>query len=83
MVDGDLNKLTPAMITQAGKITAEFNKFRRVKKIEYIMNDHLYEKFDDARSQLKKHGRGSKEILGFHGTHSQNIISYTNHLIPS
>lgn len=77
MTDDDLNKLTPAMITQAKKVTAEFNKFRPVKRIEYIMNHRLYKQFDEARSQLKRTGRGSLEIVGFHGTPTRNITLYT------
>lgn len=76
MADEDLNKLTPAMITQMKTVTDKFAKRYPVNEIVYIMNDHLYEQFDETRSKFRQLGRGTQEIIGFHGTDRKNINSY-------
>jgi hypothetical protein len=76
MTDEDLHKLTPAMITQMKTATEQFAKLFPVTKIEYIMNDYLYKQFDETRAKFKSTGRGTKEVLVFHGTDRKNINSY-------
>jgi hypothetical protein len=76
LTDGDLDKLTPAMLVQMKTVTAQFAKIHPVIKIEYILNNNLYKQYEDTRSKFKKQGRGSKEILVFHGTDVKNINPY-------
>ena len=78
MRDEDLHKLTPAMITQMKTVTEQFAKLHPVKKIEYIMNDSLYKQFDETRAKFRSIGRGTKEVLVFHGTDRKNINSYAS-----
>jgi hypothetical protein len=78
MTPEDLEKLTPAMIHRAKKITEKFRTYLPVKEVEYILNDELYKKFNDAKDQMRKSvTRGSKELLLFHGTGGNNIPLYT------
>lgn len=76
MEDCDLNKLTSSMITQMQTITTQFTKNYPVKKIEYIMNDSLYQQFQDTRSKFRSMGRGTHEIIAYHGTARANINRY-------
>jgi hypothetical protein len=77
MTPEDLEKLTPAMIHRAKKIAEKFRTYLPVKEVEYILNDNLYKKYNDARSQLRKSmTRGSNELLLFHGTAGMNIPLY-------
>jgi hypothetical protein len=73
LTDGDLDKLTPAMLAQMKTITEQFAKLHPVLKIEYILNNNLYKQYEDTRSMFKKLGRGTKEVLVFHGTEVKNI----------
>jgi hypothetical protein len=78
MRDESLHMLTPAMITQMKTLTEQFAKLHPVKKIEYIMNDSLYKQFKETRAKFRSMGRGTKEVLVFHGTDRKNINSYTS-----
>lgn len=76
--DGRLNELTPAILKQLKAVRDTFVRNfpnRSIKKIEYIMNDTLYDQFDSTRRQFQRMGRG-REIILFHGTKWSNIDSY-------
>lgn len=47
-----------------------------ITKIDYIMNTHLYNKFDNTRRQFKRLGRNANEIILFHGTNPTNIHAF-------
>jgi hypothetical protein len=72
----DLDKLTPAMIAQMKAVTEQFAKVQPVTKIEYILNNNLYKQYEDTRGKFRKQGRGTKEVLVFHGTDVKNINPY-------
>ena len=76
--DEDLDKLTPAMVTQMKNVMEQFVKLHPVQKIEYIFNDYLYKQFDETRAKFRKMGRGTNELLVFHGTDRKNINSYAS-----
>ena len=76
IMDEDLDKLTPAMLGQMKSVKDAFSKSFQIKGIEYIMNDRLYQQFDETRSKFKNLGRGSREVLLFHGTNQQNVNAY-------
>jgi hypothetical protein len=76
--DGRLNELTPAILKQLKAVRDTFVRSfpgRSIKKIEYIMNDTLYNQFDSTRRQFQRMGHG-QEIILFHGTKWGNIDSY-------
>jgi hypothetical protein len=73
MEEGNINKLTTAMIQQLKTVRETFALHQPVKRIEYIMNDNLYTKFDETRSKLRSYGRSGQEQLLFHGTNQRNI----------
>ena len=73
LTEGDLNFLTPAMINQMKAITDKFAEHLPVQKIEYIINDQLYKLYNDTRQKFRRMGRGTQEVLVFHGTGRNNI----------
>jgi len=76
--DGRLNELTPAILKQLKDVRDTFARSlpgRSIKKIEYIMNDTLYNRYDSTRRQFHRMGR-SREVILFHGTKWTNIESY-------
>jgi hypothetical protein len=83
MTPEDLEKLTPTMIKQARLVSTKFRSYQPIKEIEYVMNDDLYKKYSDARKELKKSLRSTKEVLVFHGTAGGNIPLYFLYLLPS
>lgn len=45
----------------------------RVRKIEFIWNDRLYERFQKTREEFKRQGKTTKEMLLYHGTKAGNV----------
>lgn len=45
----------------------------RITKIEFIINDRLYERFRKTRDDLRRLGKSAKEMLLYHGTHADNV----------
>ena len=74
--DDDLTNLTPSMLKHLKQVVEQFSKTRMVKKIEYLMNETLYKRYDTARRILEDGGRNGNEILAYHGTKQQNIDAY-------
>jgi hypothetical protein len=45
----------------------------RIHKIEYVLNKRLYEIFTATKTELKLHGKPTKEMLLYHGTEPENV----------
>jgi hypothetical protein len=71
----DVNTLTPLMQNHLKTAVEKFRSYCQVTRIEYIMNDTLHEKYDDARSRLSFYARPITEQILFHGTNERNINS--------
>jgi len=70
------NELTPAIVSQLKNVCEKFEEScpsKRVIKIEYLMNDQLYEGFNATKRRFKRQGRHHSEKVLFHGTHPDNI----------
>jgi len=83
--DGNTRDLTLAILKQMKIIKRCFSKNLpnyTISKIEYIMNDALYNQFNATKAEFRKSGRNTKEMLLFHGTNPQNIdrFLYVKHL---
>lgn len=76
MIDDDLNKGTPAILRQMKIIKESFSETFPVTKVEYIMNDRLYKRYDETRATLRQKRRNANEVLLFHGTKENYINSY-------
>jgi hypothetical protein len=72
----DFNLLTPDMIKQIQTVKDQWSKLHKVKRFDYVMNNYLYKRFDNTKSEFKRLKRGTKEILVFHGTNRNNINKY-------
>lgn len=73
MVYIDLNKLTSSMIAKMTIIRGLFAKHRPVKKMEYVMNQQLYNIYKDTKEKFERGGRSTQELLVFHGTEQCNV----------
>jgi hypothetical protein len=74
--DDDLGRLTPVMLNHMKTVVEAFSKKNVVKRIEYLMNDELYKRYNETRTKLCSVKRNGAEILAFHGTNQRNIDSY-------
>lgn len=76
---GNVSDLTPAILEQMKTVKINFLENLpnyTISKIEYIMNDVLYIRFNNTRAEFRKTGRSTKEVVLFHGTNPQNINRY-------
>jgi len=48
----------------------------RIQKIEYVLNETLYDVFSKAKDEFRRHGKNTKEMLLFHGTKPENVNRY-------
>jgi hypothetical protein len=77
--DGNMSDLTPAILKQMRIVKDNFSKnlpTLTISKIEYIMNDALYQQFNNTKAEFRQFGRNTKELLLFHGTKAQNVDRY-------
>lgn len=78
MRTAQLHNLTSSVLEQIKVVKRKFSKsFPRFKisKIEYIMNDFLFNEFNMAKNALEREGRPVEEQILFHGTSSTSNIS--------
>lgn len=73
LVPADMDTLTTSMVCDMLSIKHVFMKFRAVKKMEFILNKSLYVRYMDARDQLEKMRRNTRELFVFHGTEQGNV----------
>jgi hypothetical protein len=74
-----VSDLTPEILKQMRIVKDNFSKnlpSYTISKIEYIMNDALYQQFNNTKAEFRKFGRNTKEIIVFHGTNPQNVDRY-------
>jgi hypothetical protein len=45
----------------------------KITKIEFILNDRLYKRFQKTRDEFKRLGKSTKELLLYHGTAASNV----------
>jgi hypothetical protein len=45
----------------------------RLTKIEYVLNETLYDTFNQTKAEFQRQGKDTKEILLFHGTKPENV----------
>ena len=45
----------------------------RIQKIEYVLNETLYDTFNKAKEEFRRHGKNTQEMLLFHGTKPENV----------
>lgn len=74
--DDNLGRLTPVMLNHMKIVVEAFSKQSVVKRVEYLMNDELYKRYNETRTKLCSVKRNGAEILAFHGTNQRNIDSY-------
>lgn len=77
---GNAHDLSMAILKQMKIIKRSFLKNLpnlTIKKIEYIMNDNLYNQFNATKAEFRKYGRNTKEMLLFHGTNQQNMDRFS------
>jgi len=73
------NNLTKEIVWQLEQACNMFRKSfpdKTIIKIEYIMNDKLYNGFDDTRKRFRRQGTNTNEMILFHGTNPSNIDRY-------
>ena len=78
---GDVGNLTPAILKQMNIIKNNFMQNlpnHTIVRIEYIINDALYNQFNNTKAEFRKFGRNTQEVLLFHGTHPQNVDRFSN-----
>lgn len=78
----DLRDLTPAILKQMIIIKKHFLSrlpTYKIIKIEYVMNDTLYNQFNNTKSEFRRTGRNTKEWLVFHGTNANNVDRFLCH----
>jgi hypothetical protein len=81
--EGSLDRLTPAILSQLMLLKLQFNTHLpypswnyKIRRIDYIMNDTLYERFNSTKKEFHRLRRDTSEVLLFHGTNSKNLTSY-------
>jgi hypothetical protein len=47
-----------------------------ITKIEFILNDRLYERFQKTRDEFTRLGKSTKEMLLYHGTAASNVSRF-------
>jgi hypothetical protein len=45
----------------------------RLKKIDYVLNETLYDIFKQTKTEFRREGKDTKEQLLFHGTKAENV----------
>ena len=81
--DSETDEISPEIVNLLKVVKELFSKSlpaHQVKKIEWIINPKLEEKFENTRQLLQKRGRSTTEVILFHGTAQQNINPYLTHL---
>ena len=73
----NLDEITPEIVGHLKSVKDLFLKHlpHQIKKIEWIINPRLQEQFEDTRRKLQNAGRGTKEVILFHGTVPANVQS--------
>jgi hypothetical protein len=70
-----IEHLTPKTLDGLKEINETFSRDigKRVKKLEWILNEHLRDQFHATQASLRKAGRPTTDMILFHGTRKSNI----------
>jgi hypothetical protein len=71
----DLRGIHSSMMAQLKQVQSMAQRIK-LKKIEYVLNDELYQRYKETEAMFKAVGRPVDEQLFFHGTRDDNIDAY-------
>jgi hypothetical protein len=75
-LEGDAMNLSAEILEQLKWVVWNFRRelpHIQIIKIQYVMNETLYNLFEQTRREYRQQGKSTKEMLLFHGTKPENV----------